>query len=99
MIRGFLNRATGGAWPGSGHDGTIRGPAGNVLDDGSPAGFLRGAFLRFLLPVAIIIGLNMFTLVLGYVFLLVDFCFIFGEDGRCLHDLMAGTKVVSSRTR
>jgi uncharacterized RDD family membrane protein YckC len=25
---------------------------------------------------------------------LVDICFIFREDGRCLHDLLAGTKVV-----
>jgi uncharacterized RDD family membrane protein YckC len=62
--------------------------------DGSPAGFVRGAFLRFLVPVTLIIVLNLFTAVLGFVFLLVDFCFIFREDGRCLHDLMAGTKVV-----
>lgn len=64
------------------------------FDTGESAGFLRGALLRFLVPVAIIIGLNIFTAVLGYLFLLVDFCFIFREDGRCLHDLMAGTKVV-----
>jgi uncharacterized RDD family membrane protein YckC len=55
---------------------------------------VRGAFLRFLVPVTLIIVLNLFTAVLGFVFLLVDFCFIFREDGRCLHDLMAGTKVV-----
>lgn len=63
-------------------------------DDGQPAGFVRGALLRFLVPVTLIVGLNVVTLVLGYLFLLVDFCFIFREDGRCLHDLMAGTKVV-----
>ena len=33
---------------------------------------------------------------LGFVFLLVDFCFIFREDARCLHDLSAGTKVVKA---
>lgn len=66
-------------------------------DTGEPAGALRAALLRFLIPVSIILGLNYLALVLGYVFLLIDFCFIFREDGRCLHDLMAGTKVVRRR--
>ena len=64
------------------------------VSDGQPAGFLQGALLRFLLPVAIVIFLNLTTLVLGFVFLAVDYCFMFREDQRCLHDLMAGTKVV-----
>jgi hypothetical protein len=61
--------------------------------DGQPAGFVRAALLRFLLPVLIMIALNRATGVLGFLFLLIDFCFIFREDGRCLHDLIAGTKV------
>ena len=38
--------------------------------------------------------LNATTIVLGFVFLFVDYCFIFREDQRCLHDLIAGTQVV-----
>ncbi len=62
--------------------------------DGQPAGFLQAVVLRFLLPVGIVIFLNATTIVLGFVFLLVDFGFMFRADQRCLHDLMAGTKVV-----
>jgi uncharacterized RDD family membrane protein YckC len=65
-------------------------------DDGQPAGFVRGALLRFLLPVMIVIVLNMFTAVIGFLFLLVDLSFMAREDGRCLHDLMAGTRVVKA---
>ena len=64
--------------------------------DGQPAGFARAALLRFILPLCIIIALNMATAVLGFLFLLVDYCFIFRADARCLHDLMAGTKVVKA---
>jgi hypothetical protein len=63
-------------------------------DNGRPAGFLHGAILRFIFPVTVMIMLNVFTAVLGFVFLLVDFCFIFRDDQRCLHDLIANTKVV-----
>ena len=66
------------------------------VDNGESAGFVRGALLRFLVPFAIMVVLNALTAVLGFFFLLVDFCFIFREDGRCLHDLMAGTKVVKA---
>lgn len=66
------------------------------VKDGQPAGFVQAALLRFIVPVSIMILLNMLTAVLGFVFLIVDFCFIFREDGRCLHDLMAGTKVVKA---
>lgn len=62
-------------------------------DTGTPAGAVRASLLRFVLPVTLIIVLNVFTAVIGFLFLLVDFCFIFREDGRCLHDLIAGTKV------
>lgn len=61
---------------------------------GGPAGFVRGALLRFLLPVAFILLLHGTTLVFGMAFLLLDYCFIFREDRRCLHDLIAGTTVV-----
>lgn len=63
-------------------------------DNGQPAGFLHGALLRFLLPVMLVIVLNMFTAVLGFLFLLIDLAFMARDDGRCLHDLMAGTRVV-----
>ena len=33
----------------------------------------------------------------GTVFSLVNICFIFREDRRCIHDLMAGTHVVEAR--
>lgn len=64
-------------------------------DTGGPAGFVRGVILRFSLPVTLLIVLNGFFL-LGFVFLLVDYAFMFREDRRCLHDLMAGTKVVKA---
>jgi uncharacterized RDD family membrane protein YckC len=57
--------------------------------DGSPAGFLHGFLLRGFVPRC----LRHVPLV-GMLFWLVDNCFIFREDQRCLHDLMAGTKVV-----
>jgi uncharacterized RDD family membrane protein YckC len=63
-------------------------------DNGEPAGFIRAGLLRFIVPVIIFFVLNGFFL-LGFLFLLIDFCFIFREDRRCLHDLIAGTKVVS----
>lgn len=60
------------------------------VTDGAPGGFLRafllrGALARVLRQVPFIGGL----------FWLVDTCFIFREDKRCLHDLIAGTKVVN----
>jgi uncharacterized RDD family membrane protein YckC len=67
-----------------------------VRVNGERAGFVHAALLRFLIPVAVMIVLNVFTVVLGFVLLLVDFCFIFREDGRCLHDLIAGTKNVKT---
>lgn len=63
------------------------------FSDGQPAGFVRGVLLRFFLPVMIMMMLNV-AFPLGFLFLVVDYCFIFRADQRCLHDLMAGTKVV-----
>ena len=62
-------------------------------DNGAPAGFGRGVMLRFAVPVGLIITLNAFFM-LGLVFLAIDYAFMFRADRRCLHDLMAGTKVV-----
>jgi uncharacterized RDD family membrane protein YckC len=58
-------------------------------DDGEPAGFMRAFLLRGFLARAI----RQIPL-LGAIFWIVDSCFIFRDDKRCLHDLMAGTKVV-----
>jgi uncharacterized RDD family membrane protein YckC len=66
----------------------------SVLDDG-PAGFLRAGVVRFVLPVVLIFLLNAFFL-LGFVVLVVDYCFMFRADRRCLHDLIAGTRVVKA---
>lgn len=62
-------------------------------DTGAAAGFVRGVLLRFALPVSVIFLLNV-AFPLGFLFLLIDYCFIFRGDRRCLHDLIAGTKVV-----
>ncbi|MEO5959846.1 MAG: RDD family protein [Opitutaceae bacterium] len=64
------------------------------VDNGQPAGFVRGALLRFLLPVTLLLALHFTTGLLGMLLLFVDFCFIFRADGRCLHDLIAGTITV-----
>ena len=55
--------------------------------DGSPAGFGRAVLLRTFIP-------GLLTVLTGGVFGIVDCCFIFREDRRCIHDLIAGTKVV-----
>ncbi len=60
-----------------------------TVRDGEPAGPLRAYLLR---------GLSIWVLeqvpILGKLFWLVDSFCIFREDQRCLHDLLAGTKVV-----
>jgi len=59
--------------------------------DGAPAGVGRVIFLRSCVPFVIeqIPGISI-------LFWVVDSCFIFRSDHRCLHDLIAGTKVVPS---
>jgi uncharacterized RDD family membrane protein YckC len=58
---------------------------------GEPAGFLRAFLLRGFLARA----LRQIPFV-GGLFWIVDSCFIFREDRRCLHDLIAGTKVIKT---
>jgi uncharacterized RDD family membrane protein YckC len=60
-----------------------------LRDERNP-GFVHAFLLRSILP-----GLIEIIPVLGMFFMLVDVCFIFREDRRCLHDLIAGTVVVS----
>jgi uncharacterized RDD family membrane protein YckC len=61
------------------------------FEDGGKAGFVKAVLLRGFLP-----GLIGAVPLLGYVFSLVNICFIFREDRRCIHDLMAGTHVVEA---
>jgi uncharacterized RDD family membrane protein YckC len=62
-----------------------------LFADGRPAGFVHGWLLRNF--VNGIIGALPW---IGIVYKLVDVCFIFGDARRCLHDLIAGTKVVKA---
>ncbi len=57
-----------------------------------PGGPLRAFLLRAFIPTVI-----EFIPFLGLLFWAVDSCFIFREDRRCLHDLIAGTKVVKTQ--
>lgn len=62
--------------------------------DGSPVDFASGVLLR----IWALYGLTLFgaLIVLGWLLPLVDALMIFGDDRRCLHDHLAGTKVVVS---
>lgn len=62
------------------------------VHDGSQAGFVHAFLLRGVIPGAIEL-----IPVLGGLFWLVDVCFIFGDERRCVHDLIAGTKVVKAK--
>lgn len=59
------------------------------FSDGSNPGFVNGWLLRSLVP-----GIVGAIPYIGWMFVMVDLCFIFREDRRCLHDLMADTRVV-----
>lgn len=68
-----------------------------VKADGSAAGFVNGWLMRELLITAIGIAASMVPflgIVLRPAFHLVDWCMIFRDDERCLHDQIAATKVV-----
>jgi len=56
---------------------------------GGPPGVVRVFFIRGSVPFMI----EQIPFI-GFVFWAVDSCFIFREDHRCLHDLLAGTRVV-----
>ncbi len=56
---------------------------------GQPAGFVSTFLLRILVN-GIICGIPC----LGSIYALVDICWIFGEERRCIHDLLASTTVV-----
>jgi uncharacterized RDD family membrane protein YckC len=59
---------------------------------GGKAGFVHAFLLRSALAEAIKL-----IPVLGMFFAIVDVCFIFREDRRCVHDLIADTRVVDAR--
>lgn len=60
--------------------------------DGARPGFVHGWLLRNFVP-----GLaGLLPMGLGVVFAIVDACFIFRQDRRCIHDLIAGTRVVKA---
>jgi uncharacterized RDD family membrane protein YckC len=61
-------------------------------DDGSPPGVVHGVVLRIWVPA--LIGAIPYV---GGFFSLVDALFIFGEQQRCVHDLIAQTRVVNAR--
>lgn len=62
----------------------------NRFDSDEKAGFARIIFLRVLL-----VTLIMYIPIAGAIFALVNILFIFREDRRCLHDLIADTVVVA----
>jgi uncharacterized RDD family membrane protein YckC len=61
-----------------------------VRTDGSPVGFVRGVLLR-----SWVFGAGSVIPGVGRVLALVDALFIYRGDRRCLHDLLADTKVVN----
>ena len=66
-----------------------------VALDGSPPGFARAILLRRGVTIAIYLVIaRMFSVPLAYAFGLVDLLMIFGAGNRCLHDRIAGTRVV-----
>ncbi len=58
-------------------------------DDGRRARFVRVFLLRYLVA-----GLIGATPLIGLLWPIIDAAFILGEEQRCVHDLIAGTKVV-----
>src|SRR5262249_20169650 len=67
--------------------------------DGSPCGFVNGVLLRVWVTQGIAyaasyaLGMSGLNLRINP-FAIIDALFIFGADRRCLHDLVAGTRVV-----
>ena len=63
---------------------------------GNCASLWKLLFVRALIPV-VVIAVGFFWWLL-WLLVLVDFCFIFRKDQRCLHDWIAGTRVVKRDT-
>lgn len=63
--------------------------------DGSRAGFIHSWLLREFVP-ALIGIVPIVGVLIRIVYIIVDCCFIFREDRRCVHDFIAGTKVVKA---
>jgi uncharacterized RDD family membrane protein YckC len=61
------------------------------FEDGANPGFVKVFLLRVLVPA--LLGAVPY---LGVAFSLTDYCFIFRDDRRCLHDIIAGTKVIKA---
>lgn len=59
------------------------------VETGQPAGFVKAFLLRLFVN-----GLLSSIPCVGGIYAIVDICFIFREDRRCIHDLLAGTSVV-----
>ncbi len=62
-----------------------------VRNDATRAGLARIFFLRMMVP-----GIIGAIPIVGPLFTLVDICFIFRDDRRCIHDLIADTVVVKA---
>jgi uncharacterized RDD family membrane protein YckC len=60
-----------------------------VRMDGSAPGFVHAFLLR-----SIVSGLPRMIPIVGNIFSLVDALFIFRQDRRCIHDLIANTRVI-----
>lgn len=65
-----------------------------VADDSAP-GFVHAVLMRWFVPSLITFFLNLIPGG-GFLFFIVDSCFVFRDDRRCVHDLIAGTKVVKA---
>ena len=59
--------------------------------DGSAPGFVHAVLLR-----SVVSGLPRVIPVVGSIFSLIDALFIFRQDRRCIHDMIASTRVVAS---
>jgi uncharacterized RDD family membrane protein YckC len=57
-----------------------------------------GWLLRSFLFLVIVVAPSIFLLGSGAILYLIDVLFIFRDNRRCLHDLLAGTKVIQSAT-
>ena len=61
------------------------------FEDNGTAGFVKAVLLR-----GFVNGLIGAIPLLGFIYSLVDICFIFREDRRCIHDMIGGTHVIQA---